>query len=662
MASDRKAFEHMTDALKEIERLNGLLEQNEAERRSLEEFKARAEELNRRQRDELAEADRRLENNKRFESDFLAGMSQEIRTPVNAVLGIAEIMLHNEHLTDQQKRYIGDIRGASESLLAVVGDILDLALIESAKVEPAPIHFNFRMMLNNICSRAQYLARAKGLEFVYRPGGEMPMYLFADDARCRQVIQGLLDNALTFTRRGSVTLETAVDGPWLRLAVADTGTGIREEEQPFVFEPFRQMDSWRNPGIRGTSLGLSLFRAQLNLALCKGLAVLLGGGLDFESVFGRGSVFRLTLPLVPGEEAKMASTGPAIRAEGGQSILALVVDDDEVNLSVASGFLKNLYGIDSDQAVSGRQALDRIRHTNYDLIFMDHMMPGLDGLETTARIRALGGKFKKLPIIALTANTVSSAREKLLASGFSDFLSKPLRKVELEAVLRKWVLKSPGKPVSPAAAPPRESSPSSILEKVAALDMMDVSAGIKTAANDRELYLRSLRILKDKIPNLLQLMEELLWREDLGELSVHFHTLKGSLAAVGGVALTRLAKNLEKAASDGDLAYVRNYQPPFIRLLKKLGDHLREIFGEEEGAGSSKLKGDPSFLKSGLKALQQALEHYDSDAVERGLRRLFKSDFGPEVGHILAAVRDKIEMFEYEAGAEILRTAFEDLF
>ena len=664
MASDRKTFEHLTEALAEIERLNSLLEQKEAERRSLEELKKKAEDVSRRDRSELAEAGRYLENFKRLKSDFLAGMSQEIRTPMNAVLGIAEILLHNDHLTDQQKKYIGDIRGASESLLAVISDILDLALIEAGKVEPVPIHFNFRMMLNNISSRAQYMARAKGLEFICRLEGEMPMYLFADDARYRQVIQGLLDNAMAFTRRGSVTLEAAASDRQVRLAVTDTGTGIREEEQPFIFEPFRQMDSWRNPGIQGTGLGLALFRAQLNLALCKDLAVLLGGDLEFESVFGRGSVFRLTLPLVPGDETRMLPKGRPPRLDGGKSILALIVDDDEVNLGVASGLLRNLYGLDSDQAASGRQALDKIRHTSYDLIFMDHMMPGMDGQETTARIRALGGKFKDLPIIALTANTVTGAREKLLASGFSDFLPKPLRKAELDLILRKWVLEMRPEPDSPAADQSRAPSvsPSDILEKVAALDMMDVTAGLKTAANNRELYLRSLRILKDKIPGLLQLMDGLLKREELGELAIHFHGLKSSLAAVGGVALTRPAKNLEKAASDGDLLYVRNYMPPFTRLLGALGVRLREIFAEEDGSVAPKLAGDASFFKSGLKALRQALEQYDSEAVDRCLRQLQRADFGPEAGRILAAVQDKVELFEYEAGTEILKTSFADFF
>jgi len=227
-------------------------------------------------------------------------------------------------------------------------------------------------------------------------------------------------------------------------------------------------------------------------------------------------------------------------------------------------------------------------------------------------------------------------------------------------VLRKWIPGSGREPDSPPAAPSPERSPSDLLEKLAALDMMDVTAGLKIAANNRELYLRSLRILRDKIPGQLQVMEALLARENLGELAIHFHGLKSSLAAVGAVALTRPAKNLERAASDGDLLYVRNYMPPFIQLLGKLGGHLHEILDEEGGCGSTKLKGDAVFLKSGLKALRQALEQYDSESVDRCLRQLVQTDFGPEIRLLLTAVKDKIELFEYEAGAEILKTAFED--
>ena len=660
MASDRNIFENMTAALEEIERLNDLLDQKEAERRELLDLLEKAEDLNLRYRRELAEAGRDQEESKRLKSDFLASVSHEIRTPMNAVLGISAILLHNDTLPPQQRKYIIDIKNASESLQAVISDILDLAQIETAKVDLTPVHFNFRVMLGNICSRTQYLARTKGVDFIYKPEGELPMYLFAADVRYWQVIQGLLDNAMTHTRQGSVTFEPAVEEQRLLVTVTDTGSGIKEEEQPFVFDPFRRTDSDLNPGLQGTGPGLSLFRAQLNLALCKKLAVLLGGDIEFQSVFGQGSVFRLTLPLVPGEEAKMQPSGRPVKIGGERSVLALIVDDDEVNLNVTSGLLKNLYDIDSDRATSGRQALDKIRQVNYDLIFMDHMMPEMDGLETTARIRALGGKFKDMPIIALTANNIIGNREKLLSSGFSDFLSKPLNQTELGEVLRKWVPGGREFIASPAVPAEEIPVPNGLLEKVAALDMMDVTVGLKTVVGNRDLYVRSLRILKDKIPGVLHLLEELLKREDLGELAVYFHGLKSSLAAVGGVALTRLAQNLERAAASGDLVYVRDYMPPFVRLLTRLGDGLALIFNEDEGR-PPKMKGETSFLKSGLKALHHALEKHDSEAVDHSLKHLLQADFGREVERILQSVRDKIDQFEYETVAEILKTSFEDL-
>ena len=363
-------------------------------------------------------------------TSFLANMSHEIRTPMNAILGIAQILLHNNSLSEQERKYIHDIKISSEALVTIINDILDISKLESGKLTLEECDFNFHELLENMLAMGEYLVAPNSLEFIHTYDEALPVCLYGDDVRLRQILLNLISNACKFTSEGSVSFSVAMENSFLRFIVADTGSGISAEEMESLFEPFKRLDTTRNRKIQGTGLGLSI---------CKNLVDLMGGSIRVVSEYGRGTSFTVLLPLVTGDEKAMLPSGNNERTEYDPRVRVLVVDDNEINLSVAQGLLVDLYGVACDLADSGAKALELIVDNEYTLVFMDHMMPEMDGIETTQRIRVMGGRFAQIPIIALTANAVKGTREVMLASGIDDYLTKPIKIEELEGILNRWI-------------------------------------------------------------------------------------------------------------------------------------------------------------------------------------------------------------------------------
>jgi signal transduction histidine kinase/CheY-like chemotaxis protein len=361
-------------------------------------------------------------------TQFLSMMSHEIRTPMNAIIGISEILASDPNLEPGPRQYVGDIRAAAGALLGIINDILDLSKLELGKMKLSPVDYNFNKLLENLMTMAKFLASDKNINVILENRIEKPLYLFGDDVRLRQVLLNIIGNALKFTHNGSVTLRVYEDGPKLVFEIIDTGIGIKREDLPFLFQAFRQVDTDKNRHIKGTGLGLSV---------SKYLVELMDGKIDVESEYGKGTTFRITIPRVEGKKPILHKKAHP-KLDFGGSVLVLVVDDNELNLTVASGLLR-IHGIKADKAISGQEALAKVATTDYQLIFMDQMMPEMDGLETTANIRAMGGRLAQLPIIALTANAMAGAKETMIAGGMNDFLTKPIQRDELTAILAKWV-------------------------------------------------------------------------------------------------------------------------------------------------------------------------------------------------------------------------------
>ncbi|MDR1657294.1 MAG: response regulator [Deltaproteobacteria bacterium] len=361
-------------------------------------------------------------------TQFLSMMSHEIRTPMNAIIGISEILLNDSTLEESPRKYVEDIKTAGTALLSIINDILDLSKLELGKMSLTMVDFSLKTLLDNLQNMTKFLAADKNINIVFDISPQLPTYLFGDDVRLRQVLLNIIGNAIKFTSAGHVTLKVQAESLGLVFSISDTGIGIKNEDLPFLFEAFNQLDSAKNRHIKGTGLGL---------AVSKYLVELMGGTIEAQSTYGEGSTFKIKIPKVEGQKPLISKKSKSSLNFGGE-VMILVVDDNELNLTVASGLLR-IHGIKSDKAISGQEALKKVANTNYQLIFMDQMMPEMDGLETTAKIRAMGGRNKEIPIIALTANAMSGVKETLMAAGMNDFLAKPIQRDELTAILSKWV-------------------------------------------------------------------------------------------------------------------------------------------------------------------------------------------------------------------------------
>ncbi|MCQ4347330.1 response regulator [Pseudomonas stutzeri] len=511
---------------------------------------------------EMRQAREMAERAAQAKSDFLANISHEVRTPLNTIVGMSHL-LGQTALHGPQDDYLRQIQQAGEQLRALVDDILDFSRIERGQLELQQTAFNPQELLDGLVGRFAERARSKGLRFACRADAALPAELVGDAQRIAQVLAQFLDNAIKFTQAGAI--EIGVDGHRLSdrqieldLYVRDTGIGLTAEQQAALFRSFYQADTSRTRQFGGTGLGLTLARK---------LAELLGGSVGAQSRHGEGSTFWLRVPLGVGSP-NLQQLLPRLELQGRRVLLA---EDHDVNQRLLCKLLEHV-GVQVDVAENGRQAVERVRARDYDLVLMDMQMPVLDGAGATREIRALGPRGQ-LPIVAISASAMAEDRRRCRAAGMDGFLAKPIKVEELYATLRQWCRA----PAAAAAPPPRPAAPDDA--GLPTIPGLDSAEGLQRVMGDRALYrelLGNLLRREHDMPHRLRLE---LARGDHGAALRLAHTLKGLTATVGAGATSQAAAALEqelrrKAPAETLEAALVRLEEAFATLLEPLAQWL----------------------------------------------------------------------------------------
>ncbi|MBQ7261830.1 MAG: response regulator [Lachnospiraceae bacterium] len=375
-------------------------------------------------------------------SNFLANMSHEIRTPMNAIIGMDEMILR-ESKDERIRKLAMDIKSASNTLLSIINDILDLSRIESGRIEIVPVEYEISSVFNDIINMTMKKAQEKGLSYELKVDPLIPRVLYGDEIRIRQIMLNIINNAIKYTDDGGISICVSFDHikGQLKIVVSDTGIGIRKEDIDRLYESFQRLEESRNRNIEGTGLGLHI---------TKQLVELMEGYIDVESEYGKGTVFTAAVsqkvvdPAPVGEYSEnliksreqIREYNPIFVAPGAK---VLIVDDNEMNLEVIAGLLMDTR-IEISLASSGRECLQAMREsrTGFDMVFLDQMMPGMSGTETLRQIKE-ENLANNTPIIALTADAILGARDIYIREGFTDYLSKPVMYEDLERLLLKYI-------------------------------------------------------------------------------------------------------------------------------------------------------------------------------------------------------------------------------
>lgn len=554
---------------------------------------------------ELLEEKVRAESANNAKSDFLANMSHEIRTPINAVLGMNEMIIRENHramdlaasepllVKDSLENisvYAGDVKKAGHNLLAIVNDILDFSKIEAGRMDLLEAPYQLSSLINDINNMILFKAQDKGLKFTVEVDPSIPDELSGDEVRIRQIFTNLLNNAVKFTDKGSVSLKirgkrTEEGKINLVITVWDTGIGIKPEDRDMLFKKFERLEMERNNTIEGTGLGL---------AITKSLIDLMNGTIEVESEYGKGSIFTVTIPqTIASEEpigdfqARLKEHLPGDRpykeSFRAPEAVILIVDDTRINLTVAVNLLKNTK-MKIDTAISGADAVNMAAKTRYDIIFMDQRMPEMDGTEAFHKIRDDENSLSHdVPVICLTADAVIGAKERYLAEGFSDYLTKPIDNYALEKMIMKYlpadkVEKVKDEPKMTTIEEGTSEDAFTILRSVG----IEPKAGLKYCQGDEALYRSLLAEYAygelEKSHNLQKSYENENWHD----YSIYVHALKSSSKMIGASALSLRAAKLEAAANAVDSGTIKTEHDMLMEEYEVVTAVIRSVIPKSE--------------------------------------------------------------------------------
>jgi PAS domain S-box-containing protein len=725
---------------------------------------------------ELNHAIEVAERSSRAKSNFLAKMSHEIRTPMNAIMGMSELILRDDISKDAREHVLG-IKNASVNLMAIINDILDFSKIESGKMEIIPVNYSFTAMINDVIGIIRTRVLDRPILFAVNVNCDIPDALNGDEVRVKQMLLNLLSNACKYCDSGFIKLSIDCkfiddDTVLLISEVADSGIGIKEEDIKSLFGDFVQIDMVKNRSVEGTGLGLAITRS-----FCRAM----GGDVTVTSVYGEGSVFKLTVPqkyenmdgykrfaLVEDKEkavliyetreifaesisAAMENLGVGYKLVNNQSrFLAemekynydfffvssflldsagkiikklerdikialiseygensietesvktlfmpahaadiadilnnreksdkyrykrhgarfvapsakiLIVDDITTNLVVAEGLLLP-YKMRIDLCKSGKESIEMVKANRYDIVFMDHMMPEMDGIEATIKIRGLkdgdgentGEYYKNLPFVALTANAVSGMKEMFLENGFQDFLAKPIDINKLETVLETWLPEEKREFFE-------ETDGDAGADDVPAfrIEGIDVEAGVYMTGGSANNYLKTLGIFRDDGIEKIKTIRNCVEMNDLPLYATHVHALKSASASIGASHISSMARSLESAAKNDDKDFVLKNTEKFIDELNLLFESIRLAVSAALKEKKQTGEANAELITKAAAKLKSALENLRMEDVDSALFTLRNEAGDGELSKMVEDISNNVLICEYDTAAELTERLF----
>lgn len=529
--------------------------------------------------DEISLLKEEAETANQEKNAFLANMSHEIRTPMNAILGFSELILQQKKNPSLTQEYAFDIRRSAKNLLHIMNDVLDISKIEAGKMELVPEIYYTQTLIEDVSMVIANQAKEKGLEYQASIDSTLPYRMKGARSSIREVMVNIMNNAVKYTNEGSVSLE--VRTKWktekqiqIEIIASDTGIGMKEKDVKTIFDKFSQLDTKSNRGGEGTGL---------SMAIVKGLVEQMDGEILVESEYGKGTKITICLTQEIIDERPVGNINLSLKdiedKEFNQAFITtakiLVVDDNQINLKVMAGLLKK-YDINADITDSGYMAIDSVKEKEYDLIFMDHMMPGMDGVETMLRIREMDkGKYGTLPIVALTADAAVGVREDMLMLGFDGYLAKPIDIREMEGLLLQFI---PKNKISYVNANVIDISvPQINVKKVSDADIlqhMDVELGVKNCGGTLSDYYQVMDVVLKYGEKRLVKLHKLILQKDYVNYTMEVHALKNTATNIGAVELSEMALAHESAGKSGDFAFIEENHEELLDLYETV---LKEI-------------------------------------------------------------------------------------
>lgn len=591
---------------------------------------------------------------------FLANMSHEIRTPMNAVVGLSELIIE-ESRGRKMYDYACDIKSAALNLLSIINNILDLSKVEAGKMELVNDNYYVQILVKDTLNMVKVAAANKGLQIKVDLSEDIPYQMYGDEGRIRQILINLLGNAIKFTKFGCVELSISgeyigTDAYEVCFKVKDTGIGIKKEDLEHIYEVFRQLDMNINRKNEGTGLGLAITRS---------LVQLMDGSIDVESEYGKGTTFTIKIKQKV-VDSKTIKEMPITREDIQQidrrmfkceGYRVFVVDDNLINRKIVVKMLED-YGFEVTEVDSGMKAIEFAEKNQYDMILMDHMMPELDGLETTKIIRARCEMNKDTIIIALTANAIEGAKEMYLSNGFQDFLAKPFERIQLHEVLNKWIPDTRKQIVNQIVEEQKVSE-----DELAGIFMDGVN--IRDAVNKRnggiDDYLELINLFYIDGSSKIAYLEKLLEEEDYVNYGIEAHALKSAAANIGAKILSDEAKNHEMAVKDSKFNYIAEYHSELLVSYKKILKEIEKVLKKKQYGVYADVAHDglkpinDTDVYGKISKILDELEHFKSKDAAQLLEDLLLYNVGDEIREKLENIKRLLMMYEDDEAEDELR-------